>query len=191
MSVRLHPHDQPVWRSKPGGDGQVLPIFTPYNRFGSTKYVGGNTAKEVYPTEKSHVNVVVADTESWEQIAAKTLEELDAVEAYVKNEFLGFSIPYVAADGQERRYFTDFLARCRTPEGRRVNLMIEITGMNRDKAVKKWYVENRWLPAVNAVRDQYGYDEWAFIEVANDIRDIKNQLLNKISSLDTDPVPTA
>lgn len=107
----------------------------------------------------------------------------------IKNEFLGFSIPYVAADGQEHRYFTDFLARCRTPEGRRVNLMIEITGMNRDKAVKKWYVEHRWLPAVNAVREQYGYDEWAFIEVANDIRDIKNQVLNKISSLDTAPVP--
>ena len=178
-------------RHQRDGTEQVLPVFNHYNRFGSTKYVSGNTSKEVYPTEKSHINVVVADTESWEQIAAKTLEKLGAVEAYVKNEFLGFSVPYVAADGKERGYFTDFLARCRTPGGRRVNLMVEITGMNKDKAVKKWYVENRWLPAVNAVRDQYGYDEWAFIEVANDIRDIKNQLLNKISSLDTDPVPTA
>ena len=67
--------------------------------------------------------------------------------------------------------------------------MIGITGMNKDKAVKEWYVENRWLPAVNAVREQYGYDEWAFIEVAGDVRDIKNQLLNKISSLDAAPVP--
>ena len=61
--------------------------------------------------------------------------------------------------------------------------MIEITGMNRDKQEKKWFVENRWLPAVNAVRHKYGYDEWHFIEIANDIRDIKNQLIDKINSV--------
>jgi len=162
---------------------QVVPIFNYYNKFGSTKYVHGQTSKPVYPTEKSHVNYVVADTQKWEQIAAKTLEELDEVEAYVKNEFLGFSFPYLAEDGEEHRYFPDFIARCRTADGRSVNLIIEVTGMNRDKAVKKWYVEYRWLPAVNAVRSRYAYDEWDFIEVANDIRDIKNQLFDKIRSL--------
>ena len=50
-------------------------------------------------------------------------------------------------------------------------------------ASRKWYVEYRWLPAVNAVRSRYAYDEWDFIEVANDIRDIKNQLFDKIRSL--------
>jgi len=64
-----------------------------------------------------------------------------------------------------------------------VNLIVEVTGMNKDKADKKWYLENRWLPAVNAVREKYGYDEWDFIEIANDIRDIKNQLIAKIEAL--------
>ena len=62
-------------------------------------------------------------------------------------------------------------------------LIIEITGMNKDKAEKKWYVENRWLPAVNEVNEIYDYDEWKFIEIANDIRDIKNQLRSKINSV--------
>jgi type III restriction enzyme len=53
--------------------------------------------------------------------------------------------------------------------------------MNNDKAEKKWYVENRWLPAVNAVRDKNDYDEWSFIEIAGDVRDIKNQLIDKFA----------
>lgn len=177
--------------SRQEGNETVLPIWHP-ERFGSTKYVQGQTSKPVYPTEKSHVNVVVADTDSWEQLAAKALEELDEVEAYVKNEYLGFTIPYVASDGEERRYYTDFVARCTTPGGERVNLVIEITGSNKaDKAEKRWYVENRWLPAVNAVREKYEYDRWAFIEVANDIRDIKNQIVAKLRALDAEPEPAA
>jgi len=160
----------------------ILPVFNFYNKFGSTKYVNGNTSREVYPTVKSHVNFVVADTESWEQIAAKTLEEMDEVQSYVKNAFLGFVVPYVNGE-TDREYYPDFIARCKTGSGKLVNLIIEITGMNKDKAAKKWHVENRWLPAVNAVRDKFDYDEWYFIEIANDIRYIKNQLVDMIRSL--------
>lgn len=162
----------------------IRPVFNYYNPFGSTKYVNGHTAKEVFPTKKSHVNYVVADTETWEQIAAKTLEELPQVESYVKNAFLGFAIPYVK-DGKDKLYYPDFIVRIKTnhqPPTTK-NLIIEISGMSNDKAEKKWFVENRWLPAVNAVKDKYGYPEWHFIEIANDIRDIKNQLTDKIASI--------
>jgi type III restriction enzyme len=159
----------------------IRPVFNYYNPFSSTKYVNGNTIKEVYPTEKSHVNYVVMDSE-WEGICAKTLEELDAVQCYVKNQFLGFSIPYLK-EGKEHQYFTDFIARVKGRDGKIKHLMIEISGMSRDKAEKKWYVENRWIPAVNALKDKYNYPEWHFIEVANDIRNIKNQIMEKIQHL--------
>ncbi len=162
---------------------RILPVLNYYNRTGSTAYVHGSTTREVYATTKSHVNCVVADTKSWEQIAAKTLEEIDAVQSYVKNAFLGFSIPYVA-EGKDREYFPDFIARCLLADGRTVNLIVEITGMNDDKAEKKWHVENRWLPAVNAVREKNGWDEWAFVEVAGDIREIKRVLMEKIAEID-------
>lgn len=159
----------------------IRPVFNYYNKFSSTKYVNGNTVKDVYHTEKSHINYVVMDSE-WEGICAKTLEEIDTVECYVKNHFLGFAIPYTK-DGKDRQYFTDFIARVKSKDGSIKNLMIEISGMSKDKAEKKWFVENRWIPAVNALKDKYDYPEWHFIEVANDIRNIKNQLIEKIQSI--------
>lgn len=159
----------------------IRPVFNYYNKFGSTKYVNGNTVKDVYATAKSHINFVVMDSD-WEGICAKTLEEMDNVLCYVKNQFLGFAIPYTK-DGIDRLYFTDFIARVVTSDGTIKNLMIEISGMSKDKAEKKWYVENRWLPAVNALKDKYEYNEWHFIEIANDIRNIRNQLIDKINSL--------
>ena len=158
----------------------IRPVFNYYNKFSSTKYVNGNTIKEVYATQKSHVNYVVMDSD-WEGIAAKTLEELPQVISYVKNQFLGFAIPYVK-EGKDKNYFTDFIVRCKGKDGTIKNLMIEISGFSNDKAEKKWFVENRWIPAVNALKDKYDYSEWHFIEIANDIRNIKNQLIEKISS---------
>jgi len=54
----------------------IRPVFNYYNKFSSTKYVNGNTVKDVYPTEKSHINYVVMDSD-WEGICAKTLEEIE------------------------------------------------------------------------------------------------------------------
>jgi len=159
----------------------IRPVFNYYNKFSSTKYVNGNTVKDVYPTQKSHVNYVVMDSD-WEAICAKTMEEIDTVVSYVKNQFLGFAIPYVK-DGKDRLYFTDFIAQVKSKDGSIKNLMIEISGMSKDKAEKKWFVENRWIPAVNALKDKYEYPEWHFIEIANDIRNIKNQLIDKINSI--------
>lgn len=159
----------------------IRPVFNYYNKFNSTKYVNGNTIKEVYPTKKSHVNYVVMDSD-WEAIAAKTMEELPQVKSYVKNQFLGLAVPYVK-DGIDKNYFPDFVAQCKGKDGTIKNLMIEISGMSKEKAEKKWFVENRWLPAVNALKEKYEYPEWHFIEIANDIRNIKNQLSEKIAAL--------
>jgi type III restriction enzyme len=159
----------------------VRPVFNYYNKFGSTKYVNGNTTKEVFATQKSHINYVVMDSE-WEGIAAKTLEELPQVISYVKNQFLGFAIPYVK-EGKDKNYFTDYIVQCKDKDGNIKNLMIEISGFSKDKAEKKWFVENRWIPAVNALKDKYDYPEWHFIEIANDIRNIKNQIIEKIQNI--------
>ncbi len=159
----------------------IRPVFNYYNRFGSTKYVNGNTSKEVYSTAKSHVNYVAMDS-GWEGIAAKTLEELPQVISYVKNQFLGFTVPYVK-DGKDKQYYPDFIAMIATATGESLNLMIEISGMSKDKAEKTWFVENRWLPAVNAVQEKYSIGRWHFIEIANDIRNIRKQFLDKIQTI--------
>ena len=161
---------------------KIKAILNYYNPTGSTKYVYGATTKEVYPTLKSHVNYVVADTDSWEQIAAKTLEELPQVKRYVKNHFLDFKIPYLVG-AVEHLYVPDFIAVVEAPDDREVNLIIEISGMSDDrlghKDFKRKYVNDFWLPATNNLET---YGTWDFVEVP-DIDNIKAILINKIKSL--------
>lgn len=166
---------------------RIKAILSFYNPKGSTRYVFGATTKDVYPTIKSHVNFVVADTASWEQIAAKTLDEMPQVVKYVKNHFLDFTIPYI--DGSiERQYIPDFIAVVKAPDGRLVNLIIEISGYSNDrtgnKDLKRKYMQQYWLPAANNLRSNPDTDfgEWHFIEVS-DIDNIKAILLQKINSL--------
>jgi type III restriction enzyme len=160
----------------------IRPVFNYYNKFSSTKYVNGYTTKEIYATKHSHINFVAEDS-GWEAKAAKAFEELaPQVLCYVKNQFLDFKIPYVK-DGKDRDYLPDFILRVKGRDGSQKNLIVEISGMSKDKAEKKWYVENRWLPAVNSAKDKFGYDEWHFIEIKEDIRDIKNELLDKIETM--------
>jgi len=161
----------------------IRPIFlNKYDKFGSTKYVSGATIRSVYFTTKSHVNAAVADS-GWERIFAKTCEEVKPVHSYVKNDYMGFTIPYVK-EGEEHLYNPDFILKCENSSGSRFNLIVEITGYNnKDKAEKKWYVQNRWLPAVNSVREKYEFEPWFFVEYADDIRDIKNELVETIESI--------
>ena len=161
---------------------KIKAILNYYNPTGSTKYVFGATSKEIYPTVKSHVNYVVADTDSWEQIAAKTLEELPQVIRYVKNHFLDFKIPYLVG-ATEHTYVPDFIAVVKANSGKEVNLIIEISGLSNDrlghKDFKRKYANDFWLPAANNL-ETYGI--WDFVEVS-DIDNIKAILINKINSL--------
>ena len=161
---------------------RITALLNRYNPRGSSSYVHASTAKPVYATHKSPVNYVVADTDSWEQIAAKTFEQHKAVESYVKNAFLGFEVPYVDKEGKDRRYLPDFLCRIKTPQGERFNLIVEITGFSKDKELKRYYMQQRWLPAVNAQRQTMGFLPWYFVEIT-DIERIKNKLTEEIDRI--------
>ncbi|MDH4449341.1 MAG: DEAD/DEAH box helicase family protein [Rhodoferax sp.] len=160
----------------------IIPLINHYNPRSSSGYVHAATVKPVYATKKSHVNFVVADTDSWEQIAAKTFEQTEAVQSYVKNAFLGFAIPYVDKHGTDRQYQPDFLCRIKTPGGELFNLIVEITGFAKDKELKRYFTTQRWLPAVNGQRDKFGGLPWHFIEIT-DIDRIKNELLPAIERI--------
>ncbi|MBI3235461.1 MAG: hypothetical protein HYZ42_15725 [Bacteroidetes bacterium] len=119
----------------------------------------------ITPAKKSHLNYVVLDSD-WEEICAKTLEEIETLDCSVKNQFLGFDNSY-ANDGKDQQYFTDSIARVKS----------------NDKAEKKWFVEDCWIPALNASINKYEYSKWHFIEIANEIRNIMNQFKEKIQSV--------
>jgi len=149
------------------GKQRLLPILRPYDVEGSTRYVDFDTVKPVYVTraDKCHISHVVADTDSWEQKVAQSLEDMEEVVAYVKNQSLGFSIPYTL-NGEERQYYPDFIVRVRAADDSPLlNLIVEVTGeKKKDKEAKVITARDLWVPAVNA---HGGFGQWAFIEVTD------------------------
>lgn len=169
---------------RPGGDAEqrIRPILNYYNPTGSSRFVHGQTTREVFPTKHSHVNVVVVDS-GWEAKMAKMLDDLadeDRVTSWVKNAFLDFRIPYADDEGDEKHYYPDFIVRTRTVANELVNLLLEVTGQKRDKAKKVWAAKERWIPAANSIREKYEWNRWDFLEISEDIRDARNQFLAKL-----------
>jgi len=143
------------------GTPAIRPLLRPYDTIGSTRYVDFDTTKAVYATDpaKSHVSHVVADTGSWEQKLAQSLEEMPEVTSYVKNQGLNFTVPYTL-NGEDRQYYPDFIARLGD-----LNLIIEVSGEARkDKAAKVSTARTLWVPAVN---NHGGFGRWAFLEVSD------------------------
>ncbi len=119
------------------------------NNIEATRHVQFDTRRPVYRTrpDKCHISHVVADTGSWEQKMAQTLEEMDEVICYVKNQRLGFQIPYTI-DGAQRGYEPDFIVRINDGRGPDdpLNLIIEVTGeRDREKAAKVSTAQTLWI----------------------------------------------
>lgn len=149
---------------------QLLPILAPYDPVGSTRYVDFLTTKEVRETVKSHINYVVADTEEWEQGVAKKLEQMPEVLAYVKNQNLGFTIPY-EHQGVTHHYVTDFIAVLEMPDKSKLNLLIEVTGKKDEKKkMKVKTTRDLWIPAINNIGK---YGKWDILEI-QDIHETQN-----------------
>ncbi|MFA5837503.1 MAG: DUF559 domain-containing protein [Bellilinea sp.] len=94
----------------------LRPILRPYDPIGSTRYIDFDTVLPTWTTDgnKCHVSHVVADTGTWEQKVAQSLEEMPEVVCYVKNQNMGFYIPYTI-NGEEHDYEPDFIARIQNP----------------------------------------------------------------------------
>ncbi len=148
------------------GEKALKPILYPYDTVGSTRYVDFDTTRPTYRTraDRCHVSHVVADTGSWEQKMAQTLEEMEEVICYVKNQNLGFKIPYTL-NGEQGNYEPDFIVRIDDGRGRDdpLNLIIEVTGeKKKDKGAKVATARLLWVPAVN---NHGGFGRWAFLEI--------------------------
>ncbi len=169
LSEYSHDAADHIYQAIVSGEGQKVlkPILRPYDYIGSTRYLDFDSSRPVYKTDpnKCHISHVVADTNSWEQKMAQVLEEMDEVVCYVKNQGLGFAIPYTL-NGQQKDYLPDFIVRIDNGRGEDLlNLIVEVSGEARkDKAVKVNTTRNFWLPAIN----QHGaFGRWEMIEITD------------------------
>src|SRR5262249_22273340 len=77
------------------GSPTLKPILRSYEALGTTRYVDFHTIRATYKTraDRCHVSHVALDSD-WEAKLAQELEDMGEVVAYVKNQSLGFTIPY-------------------------------------------------------------------------------------------------
>ncbi|MEA3274787.1 MAG: DEAD/DEAH box helicase family protein [Pseudomonadota bacterium] len=124
---------------------------------GSTRFVDYHTTKEVYPVNRCHLNAMVADTKKWEQSAGYALDAHPGVVRWVKNEHLGFCMPY-RKNGIPARYIPDFIAVLDIG----LTLVIETKGQYGDDADQKAKAAERW---VNAVNEEGNWGLWRYLVV--------------------------
>ena len=110
------------------------------------------TSKPNQLVSKSHINSCVFDS-SWERSDALDLESSEHVEAWVKNDHLGFEIDYVYK-GSQRKYRPDFIVQLTNGK----KLVVETKGKETEKdKIKQKYLK-KWIKAINT---HGGFGTWA------------------------------
>ena len=129
---------------------QLIPIFDTQQPIRSTADLRTwYTSRPCEPTRHSHINLATFDSR-WEATEAYQLDRKLAplVQAWVKNEHLGFEVHYVFR-GVVRKYRPDFLIRLTNG----TTLILEVKGQQTDESEAKRAALEEWVRAVNAHGD--------------------------------------
>lgn len=160
---------------------EITAVLNYYNPEGSTRYVYRPTNKDVYPTQKSHINYVIAEDNSWQQIAAMKLDSMDCVVSWVKNTYLDFRIPYTVGD-ENKEYKPTFIVKVQKGDSI-INLIVECQDFDADntgnKEAKRHYLKDYWIPAANNLKT---YGQWDLLEV-RDIDQLEKLINEKIKQI--------
>lgn len=133
---------------------RMEPIFDEEFPIGSTRHMRTwYTTKPNFPTVRSQISHVVGDS-SWEGHAANVFETSPLVEAYAKNDHLGFQVYYLW-NGARRRYIPDFLVRLANGK----TLVLEIKGEDSEQNKAKRAALAAWVQGVN---QKGGFGQWCW-----------------------------
>ena len=167
------------------GEQPIRAVLDPYNPTGSSLHVNFYTSKaNRWQTDSRmcHVNWALLDSD-WEGEFCRAVEAHPRVRAYIKNQGLGFEVPYRYGSNM-RKYIPDFIVRVDDGHEDLLNLIVEIKGYRgEDAKEKKSTMDTYWIPGVNHLTT---YGRWAFLEL-KDVYLIQDQFgasvdeaLNKI-----------
>jgi len=157
----------------------IKAVLDPYNPTGSTIHVNFTTSKKnrwQTDSRKCHINWIILDSD-WEAEFCRVVESHPRVVSYVKNQSLGFEVPY-RYGSLTRKYLPDFIVLVNDGRGNEdlLHLVVEIKGYRREDAKeKKTTMETYWIPGVNNLKK---YGRWAFVEF-RDVFEIEKEF-NKI-----------
>jgi type III restriction enzyme len=147
-------------------------VFDEAQPIGSTGYSRvWYTTRQTRPTRKSQISDLIVDS-AWEAYAAEQFEMSDLVQAYAKNERLGYQIQYLWG-GSWRRFIPDFLVRL--ANGR--TLVLEIKGIDSEQNKAKRDALDLWVRGVNA---HGGFGVWCW-DVAFEMAQIRDVLAKHVA----------
>jgi len=147
------------------GEHPIKAVLDPYNPAGSSVHARFDTSKTtLWQTDHRlcHINYVVCDSD-WKAEFCRAAELNPRVRCYVKNQALGFEVPYLLG-ATPKKYLPDFIVRVDDGHGDDdlLNLVVEIKGYHGEDANDK---ANRigayWVPGVNNLGT---FGRWAFAE---------------------------
>ena len=145
---------------------RLTPVFDRDRPIRSTgDMVTWYTGRPCDRTARSHINFCVHDS-TWEASEAHALDHSPLVDAWVKNDHLGFEVFYVHA-GVVHKYRPDFLIRLVSGD----MLVLEVKGRERDRDRTKRRFLDEWVTAVNA-HGGFGRWRWAVSKKPSDVHDI-------------------
>ena len=166
---------------------RLRPMLRRFDPIGSTEDVQFLTRKAVVPATKSEVSHVVLDGQggnTWEQILALECERQGSrVAAFVKNDHLGFAIPYVHK-GRTHSYLPDFLVRLDRTGDEDFDriLIVEVSGGQKSPgptAAKAATARDSWCAAVN---NHGGFGRWGYVEITSMVN-VRQRLSDAIGAL--------
>lgn len=169
------------------GERPIKALLDPYNPEGSTNHVRFNTSKTLRweaRADRCHVNWAILDSE-WEGEFCRVAEGHPRVRTYVKNQGLGFEVPY-RYGSETRKYIPDYIVL--VDDGRPphadgtpdlLHLVVEIKGYRGEDAKEKAAtMETYWVPGVNHLKK---YGRWDFAEFC-DVYEIESDFKVKVES---------
>ncbi len=143
-----------MWKGiRSHNSNHFIPIF-PQGKFerSTGEMEMWRTSRPHHETQKSHINICTFDS-TWEASTAYQLDHNENVQAWAKNDHLGFIVRY-SYGGMTRRYLPDFLVRLMNGK----MLVLEVKGNETEQDKAKHEALRDWCEAVNTVKT---YGEWA------------------------------
>ncbi|MDE0518817.1 MAG: hypothetical protein OXH36_04595, partial [Bdellovibrionales bacterium] len=141
-------------------------------KYRSTKEaIRWGTGKKTDIFKKTHINRCVVDS-AWELAHARELDRNPQVEAWVKNDHLGFEIKYVH-NGALCNYVPDFIVRLSDKS----HLILEVKGVKKPKDESKWEYMKLWIKAVNQDKEN---GIWQFAVSQDEIGQKVHEIINEV-----------
>jgi type III restriction enzyme len=158
---------QHIWNEiRAENTAALTPVFDKENPIRSTFDIRTWwTSKPCKAFDKSHINFVVCDSK-WEYLEAKTINDSDVVNSFVKNDHLNFVI-YYNYQGVVRRYFPDFIIKLTNGD----HLIVETKGQDNEQNKTKRVYLDEWCRAVNQ-HGGFGKWKWGVSFDPNDLQEI-------------------